>query len=841
MSSDQQQQQQQQSKKEKKGGRLHHHRLVHNKLYYLYEDTCYQLLRRFYERIKVVHDAEIERTQFIELGGNNRIPVLPGGGIGIGGMGARSTTSTTNNNNNNNSIVTRSGQTEAAAAEVVPVITDDGNRSNNNNNNQTTTLYWMDSSSDDEDGNDGSMDGPSKQEIENNDGDDDDDDDDEKQSISSSSSSSSSDVESSSSEDEEEMDNKGRTDDLDGQHQCLATITDADENDVPLDVSASNDPGGWAVSFHPDYDTDDVTASDTHNNMKTTKNGGDRSNLTTTPTKKKNTKRGTSSKDQKRHQQAIQQHSANLIRLDFELDEVDPETGHPLHIFPPAALLSRTDLRTSDMVSHARTILQLSESMVHKRQQKRYVVVLLLQSGRFAGGVFDGSTCIVHRALSHYTVRKGQGKAQSSQDQKRRPKSVGSQLRRAGELAHKVDVQKTMTEWWSDYITQASLIFVSCPKTMQSTIFCTSTGSSTDGGGGGGGTTTAEEEPSSVVVGLLRKDDDRVRKIPFDAGRPTFDSVKVVHQVMLGVEVRAVEKYTHPDQVQPSSVDDSDARRQQQQQQLQQQQQEEEKEKARRAAIDIPLTPLHEAAKNGNLVALLDVLRKMTDHQQDDVENSGDDIDHIIIMDVNQRAGYDRMTPLHFAAASSTEVDPSTAAACVSTLLVQARADPTILDGRGRPPYFMATHDRVREAFRKARAVLGEDYCRWDVDGKVGPPLTDDDVVARKNREAEKKKRKKARQKEQKAKDDAHAQEMEERRKVEEEKARHAEEAKRVRDGLSAKPTGGNVCDYCQKKCIGKKKNQMFLRLEYKYCSSDCVNAHKRELMAAAALARFGG
>jgi hypothetical protein len=33
----------------------------------------------------------------------------------------------------------------------------------------------------------------------------------------------------------------------------------------------------------------------------------------------------------------------------------------------------------------------------------------------------------------------------------------------------------------------------------------------------------------------------------------------------------------------------------------------------------------------------------------------------------------------------------------------------------------------------------------------------------------------------------------------------------------------------------------MYQRLEYAYCSTECVQRHKRELLASAALARFGG
>ena len=148
----------------------------------------------------------------------------------------------------------------------------------------------------------------------------------------------------------------------------------------------------------------------------------------------------------------------------------------------------------------------------------------------------------------------------------------------------------------------------------------------------------------------------------------------------------------------------------------------------------------------------------------------------------------------------------------------------------------------MREAFRKARAILGEEYCDWDRGAKVGPPLTEDDLEAKREKEAEKKRRKKARQKEKKAKAKAAAQEAENRRIADEESKRAIEEKKRVRDGLSAKPTGANVCDFCHKICKGRNAiKNMFRRLDYKYCGTECVNKHKRELMAAAALARFGG
>lgn len=209
-------------------------------------------------------------------------------------------------------------------------------------------------------------------------------------------------------------------------------------------------------------------------------------------------------------------------------------------------------------------------------------------------------------------------------------------------------------------------------------------------------------------------------------------------------------------------------------------------------------------------------------------------------MQIDRHAGPDFMTPLHYAAESSQRVDPATAAACVSALLIQGRANPGIIDARTRASYFLASHDKVREAFRRARAILGEDHCDWD-EAKVGPPLTEDDIEARKEKEAEKKRKKKARAKEKKAQEKDHMEEMEQRKKEEEEQKKRAEDAKRVRDCLQPKASNAtNICDFCQKVCKGKQRTQMFKRLDYNYCSTDCLNKHKRELMAKAAMSRFG-
>jgi hypothetical protein len=515
-----------------------------------------------------------------------------------------------------------------------------------------------------------------------------------------------------------------------------------------------------------------------------------------------------STKQQKRQAQIIKQHLSNIMRTCFHLplevdsSSMDPPGDDPRQICAPASLFSKESLKEANPVEKLYTLMDLSQ----KLQQKRaYVVVLLLQSGRFAGGVFEQGECVLHRALQQYTVRKGQGKAQSSQDQKRRPKSVGSQLRRSGEQALKEDVRETL-ELWLDYIADAVLLFVSCPKTSRATLFGTNEEAGT--------ISTA----TGANIGLLSKGDKRLRKVPFDVGRPTFESVKVVHEILMDVEVRSIptneevtERTREGDEAVESTLSGTAPKG------------DTKPSDKVLVSIDLPLTPLHEACRDGNLITLLELVKGIEPGSPD----------------INMPAGFDYMSPLHFAAASSLNVDPVTAAACVSALLIQAHANPSIMDARGRPAYFLAMHDKVRDAFRKSRAVLGEDFCDWDGAAKVASPLTDEDCAARKEKEAEKKRRKKARQKEKKEREQAHAAILEERRVAEEDTKRQAEEARRVRDGLSPKLNSGNVCDYCQKVCKGKKRSEMFERLEYKYCSTDCVNTHKRELMAAAAMARF--
>ncbi|CAB9497009.1 Ankyrin repeat and zinc finger domain containing 1 [Seminavis robusta] len=500
----------------------------------------------------------------------------------------------------------------------------------------------------------------------------------------------------------------------------------------------------------------------------------------------------------------------------------------PIHdaeaVLLPTALLSKgqdSDIAERHYVpkSPCQEYLTLSQAA-----QENHVLVLLLRSGRFAAGIFSKSKCLVHRACQRYTVRKGQGKAQSTQDAKGRPKSMGAQLRRQGEENLQQDITETMLQW-KPHIDKCALILLSCPKGMKKYLF---------------------DALDEADVGIGKKD-SRLRRLPLDIGKPSFENVCIAHQVMMTVQVR---QWTRVDD---AAVTNEEGTVSQPPAQQQQQQKETVEEKP---AIIFPLTPLHKACHEGNLSRVIELLadKEQVVASTDKEEETSLTVEQMI----NRRVGPDFMTCLHYAAEAASiqrqseqqpqpdegqtnTVDNETAASIVIHLLVEGHADPSIVDARSRPPYFLASHDKIRDAFRMARATLGEDYCKWDTKAKVGPALTVDDLQAKKDREAEKKRKKRARQKQKKAEEKAQAEHDQRQRELAEVARKQEEDAKRVRDGLQPKAAGGNACDFCQVVVKGRKRKDMFSRLDYVYCSSECVQKHKRELMAAAAMSRSGG
>ncbi|KAF9807398.1 hypothetical protein SFRURICE_005980 [Spodoptera frugiperda] len=196
--------------------------------------------------------------------------------------------------------------------------------------------------------------------------------------------------------------------------------------------------------------------------------------------------------------------------------------------------------------------------------------VLMVSGGHFAGCIFTGGSDAIHKTLHSYTTRRGQGMAQSTRDQTgNAPKSAGASLRRYNQeqflavtrlvdnpkklrngtqnniiihsyfqpLIHSLEqanrlprtagpllrrfkynkeeflmhVQNILVSW-NDDLKGCSLVFYRAVGTInQAALF---------------------GKPSP-----LRKEDPRVRQLPFPTRRPSFKEVKRVFQTLASIEV----------------------------------------------------------------------------------------------------------------------------------------------------------------------------------------------------------------------------------------------------------------------------------------------------------------
>lgn len=311
--------------------------------------------------------------------------------------------------------------------------------------------------------------------------------------------------------------------------------------------------------------------------------------------------------------------------------------------------------------------------------------VLALRSGRFAGAVFDGKRLTHHRVLTRYTTRRGQGGAQATIDGSgHAPKSMGSQLRRHGEQALSSDVRRIVGVEWRAALDACDFIVVSTARVLRPVLFH---GTDND---------PAPLDPASV------------QRLPFAVPRPTLDAVKQAHE-RLGTLVihpvtpeRSTEGVGHEPVVAPTAAQREPAAPQE----------------------PVPEFPEVSSASQQLLEA---AARPDADPEADIPDDA----------DFNARDFVGRR-PLHLAAAAGN-------ARFVLTLLDRG-ADPTAFDERERVPYLLAADKKTREAFRIARAQLGEDAFDW-VLASVPEPLDDAARAAKHARQVDKKKRQRDKQK----------------------------------------------------------------------------------------------
>eukprot|EP00796_Vickermania_ingenoplastis_P005467 gene5467-3941_t len=161
--------------------------------------------------------------------------------------------------------------------------------------------------------------------------------------------------------------------------------------------------------------------------------------------------------------------------------------------------------------------------------------VLLCHGGYFAGGVFSGGKCLVHKAFQRYVVRKKQGGKQSSaQKDGGSFGSIGSQIRAAQEVKWRIDVRDLLLEW-KRFIDASSVILYAAPGPSNRSIlvdFSLVPRGASD--------SKTAELPSPVSV-----KDPRVRKVPITTHRPSFAEVQRIYDEVNAVNIVYVEIYIY--------------------------------------------------------------------------------------------------------------------------------------------------------------------------------------------------------------------------------------------------------------------------------------------------------
>ncbi|WOK99017.1 hypothetical protein Cni_G07729 [Canna indica] len=326
-----------------------------------------------------------------------------------------------------------------------------------------------------------------------------------------------------------------------------------------------------------------------------------------------------------------------------------------------------TYLEESELINRLKSLVCEPRDKSHLR------IILLASGGHFAGCVFDGNTVIAHKTFHRYVVRAKAGKSQSAKDATGKvAHSAGSALRRYNEAALKKEVQELLVSW-KPFIDSSSCIFIYAPSRNYQIIF--------DG-----------EKP------LLNSQDCIIRHVPLTVRRPTFKEAKRIYghlTNMAYVDENAIQEDK------PSYV----------------------------VCEENSFFQYDDATFCGHL-----------DTKECSSESVSRELQGLSITSeaINISSSRDETTPLH-EAAKSGDVQRTLE-------LLEQGLDPCVKDDRGRTPYMLASEKEVRNTFRRFMAS-NPDKWDWHA-ANVPSALTKEMEEAQTAKQAEKDAKRKAKAKE---------------------------------------------------------------------------------------------
>lgn len=329
----------------------------------------------------------------------------------------------------------------------------------------------------------------------------------------------------------------------------------------------------------------------------------------------------------------------------------------------------------------------------------RHIFMCMIGGGHFAAMVVSlapkkskssaplnrEATVLAHKTFHRYTTRRKQGGSQSANDNaKGTAHSAGSSLRRYNEQALVEDVRNLLSDW-KGLLDTADLLFVRATGvTNRRTLFGPYEGQ------------------------VLRANDPRLRGFPFSTKRATQNELMRSFIELTRLKVReilpVVEQPPQPEQKQAPGPKQTPVKKLSEEEETAQLHTQQMQALIRRSKLPSLLTYI----KNNNLTP------DFRFHPPETQQN------------------HHAPTPLHLAASLNS-------ATVAHGLLVRGGANPTIHNGQGRTAFELAGDRATRDAFRVARAELGEDKWTWGEDGaKVPAALTRAEADQREEREAKK-------------------------------------------------------------------------------------------------------
>jgi len=383
------------------------------------------------------------------------------------------------------------------------------------------------------------------------------------------------------------------------------------------------------------------------------------------------------------------------------------------------ALFTPAELEKEDDIINAirqRQLAPISMPKISKETQMapapysgRHIFMCMIGGGHFAAMVVSlapkkskhapsgplnrEAIVLAHKTFHRYTTRRKQGGSQSANDNaKGNAHSAGASIRRYNEQALVEEVRELLSDWKALIDTSDLLFIRATGTTNRRTLFGPYDGQ------------------------VLRANDPRVRSIPFATRRATQNELMRCFVELTRLKVKEINEVpveeSKPAESTTTTVSTAPKPPKQTEEEL---------------TAQLHTTQLQALIRRSKLPALLSYLK---------TNNIDPGAFHFYPPDSQQN--HHAPTALHLAAAQNSP-------ALVTGLLTRSTADPTVVNAEGKTPFELAGDRATRDAFRVARAELGEERWDWGESGaRVPAPLKREEAEQRTERERKEKEAKEA-------------------------------------------------------------------------------------------------